>query len=215
MKRNDLIWLLALGLVFFLMLSPWTADTFATMTANHPYLMGFAKFFVLASLGELLAIRMNRGVYAKPAYMLVRAFIWGIVGILVVYTFSLYSNGVAAAVEAKLLPDWGKVSRALFTSITMNLTFAPAFMAAHRISDKLLDRRAVGLRGVKAAVADIDWTQFYTFVIGKTVPLFWIPAHTITFLLPPTYRVLVAASLSIALGLILSLAKMSKKEKTA
>lgn len=36
-----------------------------------------------------------------------------------------------------------------------------------------------------------------------------------TFLLPPTYRVLVAAMLSIALGLILSLTKRTKKEKTA
>ncbi|GAB1473896.1 hypothetical protein MASR2M69_13370 [Bacteroidota bacterium] len=40
------------------------------------------------------------------------------------------------------------------------------------------------------------------FVVGKTIPLFWIPAHTITFLLPDTYKVIFAASLSIVLGLI-------------
>ena len=45
-----------------------------------------------------------------------------------------------------------------------------------------------------------------TFVVGKTIPFFWIPAHTVTFLLPPEYRVFVAALLSIALGLILALA---------
>ena len=41
----------------------------------------------------------------------------------------------------------------------------------------------------------------------KTIPCFWIPAHTITFLLPENYRILSAGFLSIALGLILTLAK--------
>lgn len=214
MKKNDFLWGIALSSVLFLMLSPWTKDSFASITAAQPYVMGFAKFFVLATLGELLAIRLNRGDYALPPYLLIRALIWGVVGLLVVYTFSLYSNGVKGAIAAGLLPDWGTIGSAFFTSATMNLTFAPAFMAGHRITDKLLDWRAEGKRGVKAAVAEIDWTQFYTFVIGKTVPFFWIPAHTITFLLPPQYRVLLAATLSIALGLILSLAKMAKKEKT-
>jgi hypothetical protein len=53
----------------------------------------------------------------------------------------------------------------------------------------------------------IDWPGFYTFVVGKTVPFFWIPAHTITFLLPSAYRVLWAAYLSIALGAILAYAR--------
>jgi hypothetical protein len=53
----------------------------------------------------------------------------------------------------------------------------------------------------------IDWDGFVSFVIMKTIPIFWIPAHTITFLLPPEYRVLSAAFLSIALGAILAFAK--------
>lgn len=215
MKKHDLYWLLALAVVLLLMLSPWTAPTFSAWTTNHPYLMGFAKFFVLATLGELFAIRLNRGDYAMPPYLLIRAIIWGIVGLMVVYTFSLYSGGVSALMEAGLLPQAGRLWHALITSASMNLTFAPAFMAAHRISDKVLERRAEGKTGIKAAIGAIDWTHFYSFILGKTVPLFWIPAHTMTFLLPPTYRVLVAAMLSIALGLILSLTKRTKKEKTA
>ncbi len=39
----------------------------------------------------------------------------------------------------------------------------------------------------------------------KTIPLFWIPAHTITFLLPEEFRVLFAAVLSVMLGVLLSL----------
>ncbi|MEL7656378.1 MAG: Mpv17/PMP22 family protein, partial [Bacillota bacterium] len=45
------------------------------------------------------------------------------------------------------------------------------------------------------------------FTIIKTIPLFWIPAHTITFSLPGEYQIVVAAFLSIVLGIFLSLKK--------
>lgn len=53
----------------------------------------------------------------------------------------------------------------------------------------------------------IDWKGFVTFVVCKTIPVFWIPAHTVTFMLAPEYRVMMAAMLSIALGGILAFAK--------
>lgn len=56
-------------------------------------------------------------------------------------------------------------------------------------------------------VKTIDWYGFIRFVVLKTIPFFWIPAHTVTFLLPAEYRVLAAAFLSIALGGILASAK--------
>jgi hypothetical protein len=36
--------------------------------------------------------------------------------------------------------------------------------------------------------------------------MFWIPAHTITFMLPVSLRILFAAALGIVLGIILALA---------
>ena len=60
------------------------------------------------------------------------------------------------------------------------------------------------------ALSYIDWKTFANFVVLKTIPFFWIPAHTVTFLLPSSYRVLVAALLSVALGVILSLKKKAK-----
>lgn len=53
----------------------------------------------------------------------------------------------------------------------------------------------------------IDWNIQYGFVFKKTIPLFWYPAHTITFLLPGNYQVLFAAFLGVVLGLILSIKK--------
>ena len=51
------------------------------------------------------------------------------------------------------------------------------------------------------------------FTILKTVPIFWIPAHTVTFLLPSEYQVITAAALSVALGVILSLGNRNKKKE--
>ena len=48
------------------------------------------------------------------------------------------------------------------------------------------------------------------FVFKKTIPLFWFPAHTVTFLLPPSGRVLCAALLGVALGVLLALAARKK-----
>jgi len=48
----------------------------------------------------------------------------------------------------------------------------------------------------------------WNFVFKKTIPFFWYPAHTITFLLPVDYQVLFAAILGIALGTILAMASL-------
>ena len=39
----------------------------------------------------------------------------------------------------------------------------------------------------------------------KTIVVFWIPAHTITFCLPAQYQILMSAFLSLALGFILTI----------
>ena len=91
----------------------------------------------------------------------------------------------------------------------MNLCFGPVFMAFHKCTDKYLELRASGVSkpGLKGVIESIDWHGFVSFTLFKTIPLFWIPAHTLTFMLPAEYQVTAAAALSIALGLILSLKK--------
>ena len=41
-------------------------------------------------------------------------------------------------------------------------------------------------------------------VLFRSLLFFWVPAHTVTFLLPPAFRVLFAALLGAVLGLILA-----------
>lgn len=57
---------------------------------------------------------------------------------------------------------------------------------------------------------NLNWRVQWGFVFKKTIPLFWFPAHTITFLLPGEMRVLFAALLGVALGVILAIAARKK-----
>jgi hypothetical protein len=211
MKIGDTIWLLLLACVFALLAVPATHRAFVAATASHPYLVGFAKFFVLATMGELLARRIATGVWKTPAGLLARAVIWGVLGITIVLVFEVFAGGVAGALKKGLLPGGdSRLAFALFVSAIMNLTFAPAMMLFHRVTDTFIDLRHArpGTRiSLDEVVAAIDWRGFVSFVLVKTIPLFWIPAHTVTFLLAPEYRVLAAALLSIALGAILAFAK--------
>ena len=48
--------------------------------------------------------------------------------------------------------------------------------------------------------------MLWGFVFKKTLPFFWVPCHTITFVLPTELRVLFAAALGVVLGSILAIA---------
>lgn len=215
MRKGDLIWAAILAAVIASFTVPASAGLLLGLTAKYAYVMGFCKFALLATMGELLVTRIATGTWKRPRGLPARVIVWGIVGVLVVLMFTLFNGGVMVAADKGLLPvgeGWVKTLLVAFwTSALMNLTFGPVFMAAHRISDAYIDARADnGKLRLIDAILDVDWRRFLEFVVGKTIPFFWIPAHTIDFLLPPGYRVLVAAFLSIALGVILTWGKKSK-----
>ena len=176
--------------------------------------MGFAKFAVLATAGELIAVRMATGEWKLPALIIPRFIIWGFIGIWITFMMGVYRTAVMNGV----LPVFGndfvqRLLRAFYVSAIMNTSFGPTFMAVHKCSDSYLELRAAGEKhpGLAKVIGSVDWTKFVSFTLFKTVPLFWIPAHTVTFLLPQEYQVMMAASLSVALGIILNLGKRTKK----
>ena len=215
---GDLIWLLTIAFIALLLIIPATHEIFITNTKHHPYIMGFIKVSILATMGELLALRIVTNEWKKTSGMLYRAIVWGLIGMTFVVIFDIFFSGVTGAVAKHILPGKpdSKLLIAFLTSSFMNLAFAPTFMAFHRVTDTFIDMgegKLSKIFRVKLAdvVGKIDWKGFISFVVCKTIPFFWIPAHTITFMLPPEYRVLMAAFLSIALGGILAFAKKSKK----
>lgn len=198
------------GIIFFLF-CPGTHELYISATRAHPFIVGFLKFFILATMGELLTLRILANEWTKPAALSYRALIWGLIGMAITLMFDIFPTGVSAAMDRGLLPGKGsKLAFAFFTSTVANFAFAPTFMSFHRITDTYLDLkygRHLVNTGLGQAVKTVDWESFVTFVVVKTLPGIWIPAHTITFLLPAEYRVLAAALLSILLGALLAFAK--------
>lgn len=195
-----------------ILIIPASREVFKTLSNTHPYLMGFAKFAVLATAGELLAVRLARKEWTLPSYILARFIIWGMIGIWITYMMKIFGAGVGALMASGLLPNpqnalLGSFVKAFMISATMNLSFGPTFMALHKCSDTYLDIRASGKGKITLAnvIHKVDWEKFASFTLLKTVPLFWIPAHTVTFMLPAEYQVAMAAALSVALGIILNL----------
>jgi len=211
LKKGDFFWLFSLTVFVVILIIPVTHKMFVKFTTEHAYLGGFIKFFLLATMGELLAIRIVTSDWNIPKGLLYRAFVWGLLGMAIVLIFSVFAAGITSALANGFLPGGNsQFAFAFFISFVMNLSFAPTMMAFHRITDTFIDLKYENKKGkvtLSEVIKRIDWDVFVSFVIMKTIPFFWIPAHTITFLLPPEYRVLSAAFLSIALGAILAFAK--------
>ncbi|SHJ60320.1 hypothetical protein SAMN02745751_02936 [Dethiosulfatibacter aminovorans DSM 17477] len=214
MNKGDFLWIGGIALVVLFIVSPQTNPIFLSLTSSHPYMMAFAKFGILATMGELLAHRIRSGKWTKPVGMMYKAVVWGFFGILITLAFQLFTAGVVSAQAKGYLPGEGSgLMFAFFTSSTMNLFFAPVFMACHKCTDSYINLSVGGIikkPTLDDVLKDADWNSYVNFVLLKTVPFFWIPAHTITFLLPGEYRIVAAAFLSIALGAFLALANKKK-----
>lgn len=216
MKKGDFLWGFLLCLWAAVLVVPTLRDGFIAVTDAHPYAGGFIKFAILATMGDLLGARVLKGEWIIPKGVIYRALIWGVIGLMVTLVFTVYMGGAAAAQTAGKLPFKGsKLGVAFFGSTIMNLTFGPMMMAFHRFTDIYIDTKYEKNGGrvtINELVDKNDWYSLVGFSWLKTCPFFWIPAHTIVFLLPEEYRVIASAFLSIALGLLMAI---SKKKKAA
>jgi hypothetical protein len=189
---------------------------------EHGMIMSFFKFAILATLGEVIALRIKTGNYNEPGFgILPRMIVWGFLGLAINIAFQIFSTGGPAFLAFLGLTDAPEAMKGNFSALklldafaisaTMNLTFAPVMMTFHKITDTHIIKTGGSVGGLFSPIPfasifkNMNWDVMWNFIFKKTIPFFWIPAHTITFLLPPEFRVLFAAILGIALGLILAI----------
>jgi len=219
MKFKDFIWIVVLLIISLFVFLPITNPIFVKLTTNYPYLMGFLKTMILASMGEILVKRLRTGYYFKDPGFYLKAIIWGLLGMVFVFVFPLFDGGIRIIFNDQVMFNhefFNQLIYAFMISFSMNVIFAPTFMMFHRFTDTYIDLAEGSVKKIfripfDEVVKKIDYQFFFSFVIIKTIPFFWIPAHTITFMLPSTYRVLMASYLSIALGMLLSFKRANKK----
>lgn len=225
MKKTDLYFLLVIVAIFApFFLSDALYAWYKAFNAAHGMVMSFLKFAILSTLGEMLGCRIATGNYITPTFgVLPRMVVWGILGMGINMAMIIFSKGtplfmeymgMSNAVEAFVAEGFSlnKFWVALAVSVAMNTIFAPVFMTLHKITDAHIAAHGGSLKALITPIpmaerfASINWQAQWGFVFKKTIPLFWYPAHTITFLLPAEQRVLFAALLGIVLGVLLAVA---------
>nr|WP_320120532.1 hypothetical protein [uncultured Marinifilum sp.] len=230
MKKQDILFwsgFILLFLPFFI--SQTVFDAYIDFNKAHGMITSFVKFAVLASIGELIGLRIRTGNYYQKGFGIVpRAIVWGFLGLTIKLAFVIFASGtpiflsslgVENAVEAMKGPfSANKLLVAFCTSAFLNLIYAPVMMTLHKITDTHILTNGGTIKGFLRPIQfskifiNMDWGVQWNFVFKKTIPFFWIPAHTITFLLPVDFQVLFAAILGIALGVLLAVASLKSSK---
>lgn len=167
-------------------------DWYITLVKAHPILMAMAQFAVLGTFGDII----SKCVISKKVHLpftipvtIMKMIEWALLAICIKYAFVGFNGFVDALSAHNMLPTvLGKWSRAFAISSTMNLQFGPFLVIAHRILDNAISR-------------ENNWDNIDKGM--KSLIWFWIPAHTVTFVLPKPYQIGLAAIWSVVLGVIL------------
>ncbi len=230
---NDIVFWSVVVLVFSpFFLSGAVFNWYEAFNLEHPMVMSFLKFAILATLGEVIGLRIKTGRYKADGFgVLPRAIIWGFLGLTIKMAFVIFASGVPVFLEKMGLENAlqlmgqpfssEKLLVAFSISAAMNLIYAPVMMTLHRITDTHIVQNGGKLGCLLKPIEfgrimkEMDWGMQWNFVFKKTIPFFWIPAHTITFLMPSEYRVLFAALLGIVLGVLLAMAGNKKPSEAS
>jgi len=166
-------------------------ECYVALVKAHPIATAMAQFAVLGTLGEVLSKWLvSRRVFSPfgPRGTLLRMLGWAALAVCIKYAFTGFVAFTDGLVSHGLLPELGAAGKAFAVSLFMNLQFGPFLVIAHRLIDNLIDGRP-------------NWANLDKGLLSLL--WFWVPAHTVTFMLPPDLRIGLAAVWSLALGLIL------------
>ncbi|MEG2613056.1 MAG: hypothetical protein RR971_06165, partial [Alistipes sp.] len=138
MKKQEYLFILFALCLFlpFIFCRPLT-DLFFDLTAQHGMWMSFVKFGILATMGEMIGLRIAKGCYTAPDFgLLPRAVVWGILGVGINAAMIIFSKGTPCLLEYCGMTDavavftaphftMAKLFVAFCISVAMNTIFAP------------------------------------------------------------------------------------------
>lgn len=172
-------------------------QTYLNWVTQNPLLSAAIQFAFLGTIGEIISFSIQKNKVAIPCtwlQLLFKGIAWAVLGVVIKYGFTGMKGFTQALLDHSLLPLFldSSLGWAFAVSVFTNVFFGPQMMAFHRIEDNLILRQR-GFQGITKA-----W---------KTLIWFWIPAHTITFLLPADLQIGLAALWSLVLGIIMGATK--------
>ena len=157
----------------------------------YPIITAMIQFAILGTLGDII----SKWIIAKKIFLpynsitlLMKMMEWAIIAVTIKYAFVGFNGFVNSLVEHQMLPELNIFTRSLAISSTMNLQYGPFLVIIHRLLDNLIARKN-NWEKIDKGMLSLLW--------------FWIPAHTITFMLPKPFQIGLAAIWSVVLGIIL------------
>jgi len=166
-------------------------EWYIALVTEHPISTAMAQFAVLGTLGEMASKWVVARRFFTPfnaGATLLKMLEWSLLAVCIKYAFTGFNGFVDILTGHGLLPELGRGGRAFAISFFMNLQFGPFLVIAHRLLDNIVARKSNWARLDKGLLS-LLW--------------FWIPAHTMTFMLPKPFQIGLAALWSVVLGLLL------------
>ena len=157
----------------------------------YPIISAMIQFAILGTVGDIVSHWIVRKKIFNPydlKTILLKMLEWAILAIFIKYAFIGFNGFVESLIAHNYLPNLSGLGKSFAISTAMNLQFGPFLVIMHRVLDNLIAKQN-------------NWKNldkgFYSLL------WFWIPAHTITFILPKEFQIGLAALWSLALGIIL------------
>ena len=170
-------------------------NAYVELVIAFPLLMAMLQFALLGTFGDAISHWFVQRAFSVPFNLstaLAKMIEWALLAICIKYAFLGFNGFIDILVAKGYLPELNVFTRALSISIAMNLQFGPFLVIAHRYLDNLI-------------VKENNWSNMDKAL--KSLIWFWIPAHTVTFMLPKPYQIGLAALWSIVLAVILGVYK--------
>lgn len=157
----------------------------------QPIVSAIIQFALLGTLGDTVSFWIVKRKIFLPynhKTLILKIVEWSILAVMIKYAFIGFHGFIEALINNGYLPRIEGIGKSFAISTSMNLQFGPFLVIMHRLLDNLI--------AGKPNWKNLD-KGFYSLL------WFWIPAHTITFILPREFQIGLAAIWSLALGIIL------------
>ncbi len=166
-------------------------QTYITLVKTYPIIMAMIQFAILGTFGEIISKWIiNKRIFLPFSFviLILKMLEWAILAVFIKYAFAGFHGFVDTLVAHGMLPELNKFFKAFAISVATNLQFGLFLVLFHRILDNIVMREK-NWKNIDKGFYSLIW--------------FWIPAHTVTFMLPKIYQIGLAALWSVALGVIL------------
>lgn len=165
---------------------------------TYPIISAMIQFAILGTFGDIVSHWIVRKSIFNPynlKTLVLKMLEWALLAVFIKYAFIGFNGFVEGLIAHNFLPNLYGISKSFAISASMNLQFGPFLILVHRLLDNLIAKQN-NWKNIDNGFYSLLW--------------FWIPAHTITFILPKEFQIGLAALWSLALGIILGFYNRSK-----